>query len=89
MVSRNRMLVPEAEQAMDRFKGEVMSKEGYIINPANPDEVKYEVANELGIPLEKGYNGELKSKNAGRVGGKIGGKMVQEMIRSVEQQFLT
>ena len=49
---------------------------------------KFEVAQEVGIPLSKGYNGNLKSKDAGviggHIGGKIGGHMVREMIRAYE-----
>lgn len=35
------------------------------------DRLKYEVANELGINLKEGYNGDLSSRDAGRVGGTI------------------
>ncbi|KKM09022.1 spore protein [Clostridiales bacterium PH28_bin88] len=55
------------------------------------DRFKYEVARELGIPLSPGYNGDLPSREAGRIGGKIGGKigghMVRDMIRLAEQQL--
>ena len=43
--------------------------------------MKYEIANELGVNLKKGYNGDLTSKEAGYVGG----YMVKKMIESVEQ----
>lgn len=33
------------------------------------DRFKYEVANELGVPLTDGYNGNLTSKQNGSVGG--------------------
>lgn len=45
------------------------------------DNMKYEIANELGVNLKKGYNGDLTSKEAGYVGG----YMVKKMIESVEQ----
>ena len=45
------------------------------------DNMKYEIANELGVNLKKGYNGDLTSKEAGDVGG----YMVKKMIESVEQ----
>ena len=41
--------VPEAREAMNRFK--------------------YEVANEIGVPLKQGYNGDLTSAQNGYVGG--------------------
>jgi hypothetical protein len=52
---------------------------------------KYEVANELGIPLKHGYNGDLTSREAGRIGGRIGGKiggnMVRKMVEYAETQM--
>ena len=46
------------------------------------DQMKYEVANQLGINLKQGYNGDLTSKEAGY----IGGYMVKKMIEDVERQ---
>ena len=59
----NRSEVPQAREALDRFK--------------------LEVANELGVPLKQGYNGDLTSKQ----NGSVGGEMVKRMIRSYEQQI--
>jgi hypothetical protein len=58
MASRNRVSVPEAREAMDRFK--------------------YEVANEIGVPLKQGYNGDLTSYQNGSVGGMMVKKMIAE-----------
>ena len=33
------------------------------------DNMKYEIANELGINLKQGYNGDLPSRQAGYIGG--------------------
>ena len=46
-------------------------------------DMKHEVANELGITLNDGYNGNLSSKDAGH----IGGNMVQKMIEAQERQM--
>lgn len=59
----NRAEVPQAREALDRFK--------------------MEVANELGVPLKQGYNGDLTSKQ----NGSVGGEMVKRMIRSYEQSI--
>jgi len=59
----NRKLVPEAMDALDRFK--------------------YEVASEVGVNLKEGYNGDLSSRDAGR----IGGNMVRKMIQQVENNM--
>ena len=45
--------------------------------------MKHEVANELGVTLNNGYNGNLSSKDAGR----IGGNMVRKMIEAQERQM--
>ena len=60
----NKKLVPEAMDALDRFK--------------------YEVASEVGVNLKDGYNGDLSSRDAGR----IGGNMVKKMIQKAESQML-
>ena len=44
---------------------------------------KQEVANELGVNLKEGYNGDLTSKQAGS----IGGEMVKQMIARQEEQM--
>ena len=56
----SKMEVPQAKEAMNRFK--------------------MEVANEIGVNLKQGYNGDLTSKQAGSVGG----QMVKKMIESYE-----
>lgn len=44
---------------------------------------KYEVANEVGVSLKEGYNGDISAKDAGR----IGGNMVKKMIQQAESQL--
>ena len=56
----NKINVPEARTAMDKFK--------------------MEAANEVGVSLKNGYNGDLTSKQAGSVGG----QMVKKMVQSYE-----
>ena len=45
------------------------------------DQFKYEAAQEVGVQLNQGYNGNLTSAQAGS----IGGQMVKKMIQSYEQ----
>lgn len=50
------------------------------------DDMKYEIAGELGIPVYQGsedYWGNISSKDCGRVGG----SMVRRMIHMAEQQI--
>lgn len=39
--------------------------------------MKYEIAKEVGVNLKQGYNGDLTSKDAGKVGGNIVKKVFQ------------
>ncbi len=48
------------------------------------DKFKYEVASEVGVTLKEGYNGNLSSRDAGR----IGGNMVRKMIQQAENQMI-
>ena len=47
------------------------------------DSFKYEVAGEIGVPLSKGYNGNLTSAQ----NGSVGGYMVKKMIEAQEKQM--
>ena len=47
------------------------------------DKFKMEAANEVGVNLKQGYNGDLTSKQAGS----IGGQMVKKMIQSYENKL--
>ena len=47
------------------------------------ENMKQEVANELGITLNKGYNGNLSSKDAGHIGGNMVRKMIVAQERSM------
>jgi small acid-soluble spore protein D (minor alpha/beta-type SASP) len=44
------------------------------------DTFKYEAAQQVGVTLKQGYNGDLTSKQAGS----IGGQMVKSMIQAYE-----
>ncbi len=44
------------------------------------NKMKYEIANELGVNLKQGYNGDLTSKQ----NGSVGGEMVKRMIKQAE-----
>lgn len=47
------------------------------------DSFKYEVANEIGVPLKHGYNGDLTSYQ----NGSVGGYMVKKMISDYEKRM--
>lgn len=78
--NRNKILVPEARKELDELKAKV-------IGTNKPDDAKLEVAKELGIPLKKGYNGELTATQVGKVGGKIGGDMVKELVKMAQESL--
>ena len=47
------------------------------------DKFKMEAANEVGVNLQNGYNGNLSSREAGSVGG----QMVKKMIEAYENSL--
>ncbi|MGI6189297.1 MAG: alpha/beta-type small acid-soluble spore protein [Clostridiales bacterium] len=47
------------------------------------DNMKFEIANQLGVNLKQGYNGDITAKEAGY----IGGYMVKKMIEQAERQL--
>ncbi len=47
------------------------------------DDLKFEVADELDIPLTHGDNGDLTARECG----KIGGNMVKELIEHAEEDL--
>ena len=64
-MASNKIVVPEAKEALARFK--------------------MEAANEVGVNLKQGYNGNLTSKEAGSVGG----QMVKKMIEKYENDLMS
>ena len=63
MTNSNKKVIPEAREALNKFK--------------------YEVASEVGVNLKDGYNGNISSRDAGR----IGGNMVKKLIEQAENQM--
>ena len=55
MANSSRNVVPEAREALNKFK--------------------MEAANEVGVNLKQGYNGDLTSRQAGSIGGQMVKKM--------------
>ena len=62
-----------------------MSSNKHVVPEAREglDRFKMEAANEVGVNLKQGYNGDLTSKQAGS----IGGQMVKKMIKSYEESM--
>lgn len=60
----NKLNVPQARAAMDKFK--------------------MEAANEVGVNLKQGYNGDLTSREAGSVGGQMVKKMIEAYENSIK-----
>lgn len=77
---RRRLLVPEAREALERLKAEVMN--------TTPEEAKFKSAKQQQIPLTTGDNGNLTAREAGKVGGPIGGQMVKKMIALAQMEMI-
>ncbi len=48
------------------------------------DRFKMEAANEVGVNLKQGYNGDLTSKQAGSIGGQMVKKMIEQYENSLK-----
>jgi len=48
------------------------------------DKFKYEVANELGVNLKQGYNGDLTSREAGSIGGEMTKRLVAQAANQMQ-----
>jgi cephalosporin-C deacetylase-like acetyl esterase len=82
---KRKLLVPEAQEGMQHLKETVMKQAGYKTD--NHQDVKYEVAKSLDIPLKTRGNGQLTSEQAGKIGGQIGGRMVKKLIELAQQSL--
>ena len=51
MAKSNKIVIPQAKAAMEKFK--------------------MEAANEVGVNLKEGYNGDISAREAGSVGGQM------------------
>lgn len=80
MARRNKILVPEARVGLDELKAKV-------VHVQNPEDAKFEAAAETGVPLKRGYNGQLTSEQAGKVGGRLGGSMVRELVKMAQENL--
>jgi hypothetical protein len=78
---RRKLLVPEAREALDLIKSQVM-------NTATPEEAKFESARRQNVPLTHGDNSQLTAEQAGKVGGPIGGQMVKKLIALAQMQMM-
>lgn len=96
---RNRLLVPEAREALDALmratstgrtssKSQIQPHDSSAANRNHSEEVVSEVAQNLGIPYQpNGYNGQLTTRDAGRIGGQMGGTMVQRLIEIAKSEL--
>ncbi|MCI5680278.1 alpha/beta-type small acid-soluble spore protein [Anaerotignum sp.] len=50
------------------------------------EQFKFEVANEIGVPLKKGYNGDLTSAQNGYVGGYMVKKMIERQEKMMAEK---
>ena len=66
---KNRIVVPQAREAMDQFK--------------------MEAANEVGVNLKQGYNGDLTAQQAGSIGGQMVKKMCPKRTANFERSSRT
>ena len=50
------------------------------------NQMKYEIARELGVNLKQGYNGDLPSRQAGYIGGYMTKRLIEQAERAMSGQ---
>ncbi len=80
MSRRHRPLVSESRHGLDQVKARLQ-------HVSDPEQAKFSAAASLGIPLQRGYNGQLTAHDAGRIGGSLGGQMVKELTALAMEQL--
>ena len=50
------------------------------------EQFKFEVANEIGVPLKRGYNGDLTAAQNGYVGGYMVKKMIEQQEKMMAEK---
>ncbi|MCL6631066.1 MAG: alpha/beta-type small acid-soluble spore protein [Alicyclobacillus herbarius] len=94
---RNRLLVPEAREAMDRLKGQVVADGA---DSQRNHAVRTTAAAGVGVPasanprprpqveaIRAKDGGMLTTREAGELGGEIGGNMVKRLIQIAEKEL--
>ncbi|OYD09196.1 hypothetical protein CHM34_05105 [Paludifilum halophilum] len=72
---------------MERLKQQVISRQ--TGSPSqSPEQMKMEMAQQAGVPYKPGYNGDLKTEEAGKMGGPVGGQMVKDLIQIAEEELV-
>ena len=49
------------------------------------DNMKFEIAKNLGVNLKQGYNGDLTSRENGRVGGEMTRRLIEQAERNMHK----
>ena len=47
------------------------------------ENMKYEIANQVGVNLKQGYNGDISARDAGRIGGNIVKKVLKLILVTI------
>ena len=68
----------QAQQNSNRSNRTVVPEAKGALN-----QMKYEIASELGINLKQGYNGDLPSRQAGYIGGYMTKRLIEQAERSM------
>lgn len=82
-MARRRLLVPEARDAMERLKAEVMMGSADASRDRQPELA----AKQPLFTLPKGDGGDLTTSEAGKIGGPIGGRMIQRLIELAKEEL--
>ena len=77
---------PQNQQNAQQQASSSSSRSGRTVVPEAKgalNQMKYEIASELGINLKQGYNGDMPSRQAGYIGGYMTKRLIEQAERSM------
>lgn len=88
-ISNNQTPMQQQQNQFQQGKTPANSNQSRVVVPEARqalDNMKYEIAGELGINLKKGYNGDLPSRQAGYIGGYMVKRLIEQAERGMSNQ---
>ena len=88
MNNNNQNQAPVNNTTTNNNSGSNSNQRGAMVPEAKQalNNMKYEIASELGINLKQGYNGDLPSRQAGYIGGYMVKRLIEQAERGMANQ---
>lgn len=88
---KRNLLVPEAREALEQMKQLIVASTSEKTPGRAPDNASDNpaktMAKSIGVPYREADNGDMKARDAGKIGGNMGGPMVKRLISMAKQEL--